>query len=117
MNRCARSWKLDCQGLTISAVLAVAVVAALPLARAQCDDRAPAGAKQSPNIVYLLCDDLGVGDLKAFNSESRIPTPHIDALAADGMRFTDAHSGSAVCTPTRYGILCGRYAWRTRLQN
>lgn len=70
-----------------------------------------------PNIVYILCDDLGVGDLKPFNDQSKIPTPNIDRLAAEGMRFSDAHSGSAVCTPTRYGILCGRYAWRTRLQN
>ncbi len=76
----------------------------------------PAISKR-PNIVYLLCDDLGVGDLKAFNSESKIPTPAMDRLAAQGLRFTDAHSGSAVCTPTRYGIMCGRYAWRTKLQN
>ncbi len=73
--------------------------------------------KKLPNIVYLLCDDLGVGDLKAFNTESKISTPAMDRLAAQGLRFTDAHSGSAVCTPTRYGILCGRYAWRTKLQN
>ncbi len=70
-----------------------------------------------PNIVYILCDDLGVGDLKSFNDQSKIPTPNLDRLASEGMRFSDAHSGSAVCTPTRYGILCGRYAWRTRLQN
>ena len=77
----------------------------------------PSPPKKRPNIVYLLCDDLGVGDLKAFNSDSKIPTPSMDRLAAQGLRFTDAHSGSAVCTPTRYGILCGRYAWRTKLQN
>ena len=70
-----------------------------------------------PNIVYILCDDLGVGDLKPYNDQSKIATPNIDRLASEGMRFSDAHSGSAVCTPTRYGILCGRYAWRTRLQN
>ncbi len=69
-----------------------------------------------PNVIYILCDDLGVGDLKAFNPNSKIATPHLDKLAASGMCFHDAHSGSAVCTPTRYGILCGRYAWRTRLQ-
>ena len=77
----------------------------------------PTTLTKRPNIVYLLCDDLGVGDLKAFNAESKIPTPAMDRLAAQGLRFTDAHSGSAVCTPTRYGILCGRYAWRTKLQN
>ena len=77
----------------------------------------PSALKKKPNIVYLLCDDLGVGDLKAFNAESKIPTPALDRLAAQGLRLTDAHSGSAVCTPTRYGIICGRYAWRTKLQN
>ncbi|MCH2125305.1 MAG: arylsulfatase [Pirellulaceae bacterium] len=70
-----------------------------------------------PNIVYILADDLGIGDLQSFNAEGKIATPNIDELAAGGMRFTDAHSGSAVCTPTRYGVLTGRYAWRTRLQS
>jgi arylsulfatase A len=71
-----------------------------------------------PNIVYILCDDLGYGDVKCLGGErSRIATPNIDRLAAGGMVFTDAHSGSSVCTPTRYGILTGRYAWRTHLQN
>lgn len=70
-----------------------------------------------PNIVYLLADDLGYGDVQCLNPErGKIPTPHLDRLAASGMRFLDAHSGSSVCTPTRYGILTGRYAWRTRLQ-
>lgn len=76
----------------------------------------PAGA-ETPNIIYILCDDLGYGDVQCMAPEtSRIPTPHADRLAAEGMRFTDAHSGSAVCTPTRYGIMTGRYSWRTRLQ-
>jgi arylsulfatase A len=74
-----------------------------------------AGAEK-PNIVYVLCDDLGYGDLKCLNAEGKIATPNFDRVAAAGMVFTDAHSGSAVCTPTRYGILTGRYAWRTRLQ-
>lgn len=69
-----------------------------------------------PNIVYILADDLGYGDVSCYNPESRIQTPHIDRLAVEGMRFTDAHSPSAVCTPTRYGILTGRYAWRTRMK-
>lgn len=71
----------------------------------------------APNILYLLCDDLGYGDIRYFNPAGKIPTPHLDRLAAAGMVFTDAHSGSSVCTPTRYGILTGRYSWRTRLQN
>jgi arylsulfatase A-like enzyme len=69
-----------------------------------------------PNVVVILADDLGIGDLGVYNSESKIPTPNLDAFAASGMRFTDAHSPSAVCTPTRYGILTGRYSWRTRLK-
>ena len=63
-----------------------------------------------------MADDMGYGDPGSFNADSRIPTPRMDALAAGGMRFTDAHSGSAVCTPTRYGVLTGRYAWRSPLK-
>ena len=69
-----------------------------------------------PNIVYILADDLGYGDIGCYNRASKINTPNIDRLAKEGMRFTDAHSPSAVCTPTRYALLTGRYAWRTRLQ-
>ena len=70
-----------------------------------------------PNIVYMLCDDLGYGDIRCLNPEGKIATPNVDKLAADGIIFTDAHSGSSVCTPTRYGVLTGRYCWRTRLQS
>ena len=70
-----------------------------------------------PNIIYILADDMGYGDVSAYNPESPIKTPNIDAIAKNGMRFTDAHSGSAVCSPTRYGILTGRYAWRSKLQS
>ena len=77
----------------------------------------PVGASR-PNILYILADDLGYGDVHCLNPErGKIPTPNLDRLAGQGMRFTDAHSGSAVCTPTRYGILTGRYAWRSRLQS
>lgn len=68
-----------------------------------------------PNIVYILADDLGYGDLSVYNPESKIETPNIDRLASEGMRFTDAHSPSSVCTPTRYGIMTGRYCWRSKL--
>lgn len=72
---------------------------------------------QKPNIVFVLCDDLGYGDIQCLNPErGKIPTPAADRLAREGMIFTDAHSGSSVCTPTRYGLLTGRYSWRTRLQ-
>ncbi|MEE2640643.1 MAG: arylsulfatase [Planctomycetota bacterium] len=72
---------------------------------------------QKPNIIYILADDLGYGDVGALNPACKIRTPSMDLLARQGMKFTDAHSGSAVCTPTRYGVLTGRYAWRTRLQS
>ena len=68
-----------------------------------------------PNIIYVLADDLGYGDVGAYNPDSKIATPNIDKLARQGMRFTDAHSPSSVCTPTRYGILTGRYCWRSKL--
>ena len=74
-------------------------------------------AANRPNIVFILADDLGYGDLGCYNSESKIPTPNCDRLASEGIRFTDAHSPSAVCTPTRYGILTGRYSWRTSLKS
>ncbi len=74
-------------------------------------------AAEKPNIVYIICDDLGYGDIQCLAPEtSKIPTPHADRLASEGMIFTDAHSGSSVCTPTRYGVMTGRYSWRTRLQ-
>lgn len=66
-------------------------------------------------IIVILADDLGYGDLSCYGAE-KIQTPHIDQLAADGLRFTDAHSSSAVCTPSRYSLLTGQYAWRTRLK-
>jgi len=72
-------------------------------------------ARRAPNVVIVLADDLGFGDVACLNPDSRIPTPSCDALARQGMLFVDAHSGSAVCTPTRYGLLTGRYAWRSRL--
>lgn len=70
-----------------------------------------------PNIVVILADDLGYGDVKCLNPDGKIATPHMDQLAAQGMVFTDAHSGSAVCSPTRYGLMTGRYAWRSKLQS
>lgn len=75
-----------------------------------------ADSADRPNIVYVLADDLGYGDVRCYNPDSKIPTPHVDRLAREGMRFTDAHTPSAVCTPTRYGILTGRYAWRTKMK-
>lgn len=76
-----------------------------------------AGFADAPNMIYILADDLGYGDVQCLNPErGKVATPKMDQLAAQGMVFTDAHSSSAVCTPTRYSILTGRYNWRTRLQ-
>ena len=83
----------------------------LPFALVNADERKP------PSIVYVLCDDLGYGDVKCLNADGKIATPNCDRLASQGMIFTDAHSISAVCTPTRYGILTGRYNWRSRLKS
>jgi arylsulfatase A-like enzyme len=69
-----------------------------------------------PNIVYVLADDMGYGDVAALNPQCKIKTPNLDKLAAGGMVFSDAHSSSSVCTPTRYGLLTGRYNWRSRLK-
>jgi len=69
-----------------------------------------------PNIVIILADDMGIGDPGCYNKDSKVETPNIDKLANEGMKFTDAHSASAVCTPTRYSLLTGRYSWRTRLK-
>ena len=76
-----------------------------------------AAAKQQPNILLILADDLGYGDVRCYNPESKIPTPHLDQLATQGMRFTDAHSPSTVCTPTRYSLLTGRMSFRTGMVN
>ena len=70
----------------------------------------------TPNIVVILADDMGYGDAGCYDANSKIPTPHLDKMAREGMRFTDAHTPSAVCSPTRYGLLTGRYAWRTEMK-
>jgi arylsulfatase A len=70
-----------------------------------------------PNFVIILADDLGYGDMQANNPErGKIPTPNMNRLAAEGMRFTDGHSSSGCCSPSRYTLLTGRYHWRTTLQ-
>lgn len=74
-------------------------------------------ANQTPNIVVMLADDMGFGELSCLNPKGKIKTPGLDAIAKSGMILMDGHSGSSVCTPTRYGLLTGRYAWRTWLQN
>ena len=73
--------------------------------------------KGLPNIVYILADDMGIDSVGALNATCGVKTPNIDKLVKQGMTFTDAHSGSAVCSPTRYGVLTGRYSWRTRMKS
>ena len=103
---------------TVAAVSEDAVQdAAARLAERPAGVAEPAGADARPNIVLVLADDFGWGDLHALNESSELPTPALDRLASEGLLYSDAHSPSAVCTPTRYGLLTGRYAWRTRLQH
>jgi arylsulfatase A-like enzyme len=91
----------------------VAVAVLVQPCRAGGEPAAPA----TPNVVVILADDLGYGDVGCYNPDrGKVPTPHIDLLAAAGMRFTDAHSSSGVCSPTRYSLLTGRDHWRSRLQ-
>jgi arylsulfatase A len=83
-----------------------------------CPSPSPAAEKpRVPNIVVILAADLGYGDPHCYNKNSKAPTPNLDRLAAQSMRFTDAHTPCAVCTPTRYGLLTGRYCWRTSLKS
>ncbi len=89
---------------TLIAVLCVIWVICQPLR----------AAESRPNIVFILADDMGYGDPRCFNPQSKIPTPNIDRLAGQGMRFTDAHAPGAVCVPSRYGLLTGRYPFRNR---
>jgi arylsulfatase A-like enzyme len=74
-------------------------------------------AKHYPNVIYILADDMGYGDISYLNRDSRISTPNLDRLGQEGAAFTDAHSSSAVCTPSRYSILTGRYNWRSTLKH
>jgi arylsulfatase A-like enzyme len=73
----------------------------------------PALAAGPQHVVVILVDDMGYGDLRAYNPHSKIPTPHLDRLAAEGMRFTDAHAPGPLCHPSRYGLMTGRYPFRT----
>ena len=95
--------------LATTALAAHTALAAAPSASA---------ARAKPNVVVILADDLGYGDVQCYNpTRGKIPTPHMDRLAQAGMRFTDAHSSSGVCSPSRYTLLTGRYHWRSRLQS
>ncbi|MBT8445154.1 MAG: arylsulfatase, partial [Gammaproteobacteria bacterium] len=95
---------------SITTLVVPLLIAALP---AQHDD---SKRRRLPNILLILADDLGYGDVGCYNDACKVPTPNLDRLAQQGMRFTDAHSPSTVCTPTRYSVLTGRMAFRTGLR-
>jgi len=96
---------------TVAAIGGIALKTGAVAAAAEIAETKTAGLR--PNVVITLADDMGYGDPRCFNPESKIPTPNIDRLAREGMRFTNAHSPSAICVPTRYGLLTGRYPFRT----
>jgi arylsulfatase A len=79
--------------------------------------KATFGATAKPNIIFILADDMGWGDVSCNNPQSLLSTPNIDRIAKEGIRFTNAHAPSSVCTPTRYGLLTGRYPWRTPVRD
>ena len=95
--------------LTLTCWLVLAPIAA------RTDISAAPGKTLQPNVLIILADDMGYGDVAILNQDSRIPTPHLDRLAKQGVIFTDAHSSGSYCVPSRYGLLTGRYMWRTRL--
>ena len=80
------------------------------------DNKQKADNEALPNILIIMADDMGYGDVGAYNPKSKIPTPNIDKIASEGLMLTDAHSADALCSPSRYGLLTGRYSWRTRLK-
>ena len=99
------------RALQPTALALITGLSAATAAKPQSDDEAAA----TPNILIILADDMGYGDVGVLNPESRIPTPNLDRLAREGLIFTDAHSAGSYCVPARYGLLTGRYMWRTRL--
>ncbi|MDB4639258.1 sulfatase-like hydrolase/transferase, partial [bacterium] len=73
-------------------------------------------ADSRPNVIIIYTDDQGFGDASCLNPDAKFQTPNLDRLAKEGMTFTDAHCSDTVCTPSRYGLLTGRYSWRTTLK-
>ncbi|MEP3836185.1 MAG: arylsulfatase [Algibacter sp.] len=99
--------------MSIKTILKVVLVSVVFFS---CNKKEEKKSITKPNIIYILADDLGIGDVSIYNQNSKIQTPNIDQLASNGVMYTDAHTSSAVCTPTRYSILTGRYNWRTSLK-
>jgi len=103
-----------CKASLRASLLAYLVLAAV--ARSEAARATPAKTSGKPNVVIIMADDLGWGDISAYHAKSLIKTPHVDRLTTQGLSFTDAHSSASVCTPSRYGLLTGRYCWRTVLK-
>ena len=82
---------------------ALAIVAILP----------PVRAADRPNVLFIMVDDLGIGDLSCYTPKSAYKTPRLDKMAAEGIRFTDAHSPSTICSPSRYGLFSGQQIYRS----
>ena len=97
--------------MRIAALLTLVVLLVAPWAAGD----AAENERAKPNVVLILADDMGYGDVGVLNPDSRIPTPNLDRLAKEGLIFTDAHAAGSYCVPSRYGLLTGRYMWRTRL--
>jgi arylsulfatase A len=106
-----RTIQISAMNLTNIGLLSLTAILLL-----QCKPDDDKTAMQKPNIIVILADDFGVGDIQSHYPDNKIPTPNLDKLVEEGMSFTDAHSSSAVCSPTRYSLLTGRYNWRTPLQ-
>ena len=93
--------KLSLLAMTVGLVISLSQWSSLAIAVSE-------PVEQLPNVIVILADDLGYGDIGCYNPESKIPTPNLDRLAKQGMRFTDAHSPCTVCTPTRYSLMTGQ---------
>ncbi|MCP3915817.1 MAG: arylsulfatase [bacterium] len=98
-------------------MIALGITRGIVLSALTCASTWAADDPELPNVVLILADDMGLASSHAMHPASGLATPALDRLAAEGMAFTDTHSGSAVCSPTRYGLLTGRYAWRTRMKS
>jgi len=117
MSFVARSLSLGSRLFSPRLARRLCLAASLSAAVVSASWASAAAAAAPPHIVFILADDMGYGDVQCQNPQSKIPTPNLDRIAAEGRRFTDAHTTSSVCTPTRYGILTGRYNWRSRLKS
>ncbi|MCL5278387.1 MAG: arylsulfatase [Planctomycetes bacterium] len=103
--------------IAVTLATVVLAVSSVPVRALKAEETPRGITTNRPNILIILADDLGYGDVQCYNPQrGKIPTPNLDRLAREGMRFTDAHSSSGVCSPSRYALLTGRYHWRTRLQ-